>query len=105
MNFRQIDVFNKLIDADPIDGGEIVDASDPYFDTPPSLTRRVSSRQFPHLSCFYQHYSALICIDTTAESNLISEAFPKKLVYQSSQLAIRLLRLMISPCCVQLGNT
>ena len=42
------------------------------------MARRVSSRQSPHLSCFYQHFPALICIDTGAESNLISEAFAKK---------------------------
>ena len=68
----------ELHDCDPVDVEDVEVANDPYFDTPPSLARRVSSRQSPHLSCFYQHFPALICIDTGAESNLISEAFAKK---------------------------
>ena len=78
MNVRQVDVFDELHDSDPVDVEDVEVANDPYFDTPPSLARRVSSRQSPHLSCFYQHFPALICIDTGAESNLISEAFAKK---------------------------
>ena len=51
--------------------------NDPFFDEPPVSINRVSSIKSPHLSCFYQHYPALICIDTGAESNLISEKFAK----------------------------
>ena len=51
--------------------------NDPFFDEPPVSINQVSSRKSPHLSCFYQHCPALICIDTGAESNLISEKFAK----------------------------
>ena len=78
MNVGQVDVFDEPVDSDPVDVDHAEVANDPYFDTPPSLARRVSSRQSPHLSCFYQHFPALICIDTGAESNLISKAFAKK---------------------------
>ena len=78
MNVRQVNVFDEIIDADPVGVEDVAVPNDPYFDTPPSMTRRVSSRQSPHLSCFYQHFPTLICIDTGAESNLISEAFGRK---------------------------
>ena len=81
MKVRQVDVFNDEDDLDFIDQPTSpVDTpdTDPFIDDPPPVTRRVSARQSPHLSCFYQHYPALLCIDTGAESNLISEAYAKK---------------------------
>jgi hypothetical protein len=47
-----------------------------FIDNPPSTTnRRVTTRKSPHMSCFYNHYPAQICLDTGSESNLISERF------------------------------
>jgi hypothetical protein len=47
-----------------------------FIDNPPSTTnRRVTTRKSPHMSCFYNHYPAQICLDTGSESNLISECF------------------------------
>ena len=51
--------------------------TDPFIDEPPPVTHRVSSRQSPHLRCFYQHYPDLLCIDAGAESNLSNEAYAK----------------------------
>ena len=51
---------------------------DPYFDSsplPPSTNRRVTTRKSPHLKCFYQHIPVNVCMDTGAESDLVSEQF------------------------------
>ena len=59
----------------PIDSN----SSNPYIDTPsvPVVSRRVTTTQSPHMKCFFQHYPAVVCIDTGAESNLVSEKFAK----------------------------
>ena len=49
--------------------------NNPYLDTNTTINRRVTTRPSPHMKCFYQHYPAMVCIDTGAESNLISEEF------------------------------
>ena len=47
-----------------------------FIDKPStSCHRRVTTRKSPHMSCFYDHYPAQICLDTGSESNLISERF------------------------------
>ena len=47
-----------------------------FIDKPSATShRRVTTRKSPHMSCFYDHYPAQICLDTGSESNLISERF------------------------------
>ena len=82
---RQIEVddLDYEIDEDNYDDDDTnhpdTDENSPYIDTPnnSSTSRRVTTRPSPHLKCFYQHYPALVCIDTGAESNLVSEKFAK----------------------------
>ena len=69
--------------------------NDPCFDEPPVSINRVSSRKSPHLSCFYQHYPASICIDTGAESNLIGKKFAKYAGIPINQLLTELYRPMV----------
>lgn len=52
--------------------------TDLYFDSapqPPTINRRVTTRKSPHLRCFFQHIPIEVCLDTGAESNLVSEQF------------------------------
>ena len=47
-----------------------------FIDNPnPSVLRRVTTRKSPHMSCFYNHYPAKICLDSGSESSLVSEKF------------------------------
>ena len=52
---------------------------DPFLDhhIQNPINRRITTRPSPHLKCFYQHFPVTVCIDTGAESNLISERFAK----------------------------
>ena len=67
--------------------------NDYFFDEPVVSINRVSSRKSPHLSRFYQHYPALICIDTGAESNLKNSQ--NMWAFQSSQPFNQLYRPMV----------
>ena len=49
-----------------------------FIDKPsPSSHRRVTTRESPHMSAFYNHYPAHICLDTGSESSLVSERFAR----------------------------
>ena len=49
-----------------------------FVDNPaPSVNRRVTTRRSPYLNCFYGHFPVVMCLDTGAESSLISERFAK----------------------------
>ena len=49
-----------------------------FIDKPlPSVHRRVITRRSPHMSCFFNHYPAHVCLDSGSESSLISERFAK----------------------------
>ena len=49
-----------------------------FIDKPsPSCHRRVTTRKSPHMSAFYNHYPAQICLDTGSESSLVSERFAR----------------------------
>ena len=80
----------RQIEADYDDGDEtefeehIEDACDTmdnslFIDKPsPSCHRRVTTRKSPHMSAFYNHYPAQICLDTGSESSLVSERFARQ---------------------------
>ena len=42
---------------------------------PPAIQRRVTTRKSPHLKCFIDHFLVLVCLDSGAESSLISKRF------------------------------
>ena len=44
-----------------------------------SIHRRVTTRKSPVMLCFYQHFPVNLCLDTGAESNLISECIANSL--------------------------
>ena len=78
---RQVDSFDVETDDEEENpcyqsaSNEQIPSDDPFIDTP--VNRRVTTRPSPHLQCFYQHYPAMVCIDTGAESNLVSEKFAR----------------------------
>lgn len=41
------------------------------------IQRRVSTSSSPHMQCFYKQFPATVCLDTGAESSLVSERFAK----------------------------
>ena len=46
------------------------------IDAPPaSITRRVQTRKSPILNCMYKHFPVRLCLDTGAESNLVSNRY------------------------------
>lgn len=51
----------------------------------PSINRRVTTRKSPVMQCFYRHIPISLCLDTGAESNLISENIAKSMGIQYSQ--------------------
>ena len=51
----------------------------------PSIHRRVTTRKSPVMQCFYRHIPISLCLDTGAESNLISEKIAKSMGIQYSQ--------------------
>ena len=60
------------------DDDELCDTFDNnlFIDNPtPSIQRRVTMRKSPHMSCFYNHYPAQVCLDSGSESSLVSERF------------------------------
>lgn len=51
----------------------------------PSIHRRVTTRKSPIMQCFYRHIPISLCLDTGAESNLISENTAKLMSLQYSK--------------------
>ena len=45
--------------------------------TPATLHRRVSTRKSPMINCYYKQFPARMCIDSGAESSLVSERFAR----------------------------
>ena len=62
-----------------VDDAVIVATDDVEQQQPVSILRRVMVRKSPFLNCFYKHHPVLVCLDSGAESNLISLACAKKL--------------------------
>lgn len=64
--------------SDEISPPSPAEPTDIYFDSvphPPSINRRVTTRKSPHLKCFFQHIPIEVCLDSGAETNLVSEQF------------------------------
>ena len=72
---------NIEVDSDEEDyDEEVIDTRDcpALIDNPvQSITRRVRTRKSPFLNCMYLHFPARVCLDSGAESNLISYRFAK----------------------------
>ena len=50
-----------------------------FIDSPaPTIHRRITTRRSPHMSCFFNHYPASVCLDSGSESCLVSERFAKQ---------------------------
>ena len=62
------------------EGDDDVDTEDNgnFIDNPvTSVHRRVTTRRSPYLNCFNGHFPVTMCLDTGAESSLVSERFAK----------------------------
>ena len=71
----------QLDDDDELDGDEDVDTQDcPALidNPPPAVTRRVRTRKSPYLTCMLREMPVRLCLDTGAESNLVSNRFAKQ---------------------------
>ena len=72
---------NIEVDSDEEDfDEEVIDTRDcsALIDDPiQAITRRVRTRKSPFLNCMYLHFPARVCLDSGAESNLISYRFAK----------------------------
>ena len=49
--------------------------NNPCFVDAPAVHRRVTTRRSPHLECFFNRILVSVCLDTGAESNLVSNKF------------------------------
>ena len=65
---EEVDDNDGDMDDDTCDNSLFVDAPVPTF-------RRVSTRKFPMMDCFYKHFPVRLCLDSGAESSLVSERF------------------------------
>ena len=72
----------RYVEVDEEEGGELdlehVDTEEctALIDAPPaSITRRVQTRKSPILNCMYKHFPVRLCLDTGAESNLVSKRY------------------------------
>ena len=84
---RQIDTEEAAAEED-----DLVDTIDNslFIDNPsPAVHRRVVTKKSPHMNCFYNHYPAEVCIDTGAESSLISERFASYVGIPIQQQSVR----------------
>ena len=70
---RLVEVGDEVVDQD-YDEDEVDTADNSCFIDPPAA-RRVTTRKSPHLKCFYAEFPICVCLDTGAESNLISHRF------------------------------
>ena len=78
---RCVDTADDLDDFDEDAEAEIIaltSSNSTFIDNPRSLQRRVAAtRSSPHMNCFYKQYPVSVCIDTRAESSLVSERCAK----------------------------
>ena len=71
----------RQVESDELDFPGDFPYEDPnYDDEKPShiqqvIHRRVSTRTSPHMQCFFNQFPATVCIDTGAESSLVSQRF------------------------------
>ena len=70
----------RNVDAleDEEDQVDVVDTEDNgiFIDQPlPAVHRRVATRKSPYMNCFYEHIPSLVCLDSGAESNLVSKRY------------------------------
>ena len=49
------------------------DSDNSFIDPPPAVLRRVTTRKSPRMQCFYGHIPITLCLDSGAESNMISQ--------------------------------
>ena len=63
---------------DDEEGNDSVETEDSnlFIDEPaPVVHRRVATRKSPHMNCFYEQIPTVVCLDSGAESNLVSKRF------------------------------
>lgn len=53
-------------------GGDDTENNDLFIDPPPAIQRRVTTRKSPRLQCFFGHIPISLCLDSGAESNMVS---------------------------------
>ena len=58
-----------------INGADDTTENSCFIDPPAAIQRRVTTRRSPHLKCFLDHFPVLVCLDTGAESSLMSKRF------------------------------
>ena len=71
---EEVDSFGYV--EEDVDDSDLVPTEDnPCFIDKPLVHRRVTTRKSPHLRCFLGHSPVSVCLDTGAESNLVSKRF------------------------------
>ena len=91
--------YNRIrsVDIDDLDDQEEVQRTDITEDNclfvdAPSIQRRVMTRKSPHLNCFYGQFPMVVCLDTGAESSLVSKRFAEKVgleIHSAQQGAVQ----------------
>ena len=72
---RSVDVEDEEIGNDDIEEVE-TDDNHCFIDEPrPAIHRRVTTRRSPYLKCYIGHFLVWVCLDSGAESSLISQRF------------------------------
>ena len=89
----------RYVEVDEEEDGELgiehVDTEEcsALIDAPPaSITRRVQTRKSPILNCMYKHFPVRLCLDTGAESNLVSKRYATQtamVIHPSRQGAVQ----------------
>ena len=74
---RIIDAFDESEGEEGDDDLETEDNS-AFIDNPaPAVQRRVKTRKSPYMNCFYNEIPVVLCLDSGAESNLVSRRFAR----------------------------
>ena len=74
VDFTDDDDVRYIEEAD--DDADETEDNNLFIDQPaPVVHRRVATRKSPYINCFYHHIPCLVCLDSGAESNLISQRF------------------------------
>ena len=80
LKFRKLELLEEDDNDEIPEETESFDTIDSplFIDKPaPVVSRRVTTRRSPYINCFYLHIPARICLDTGAESSLISERYAR----------------------------
>ena len=76
---RNIGAVDEDFEGEEGDYGEDqleTDQNSNFIDNPsPAVHRRVTTRKAPYINCFYQEIPARVCLDSGAESNMMSKRF------------------------------